>query len=134
MTTRAAAFTLIEVLAALVLLGLLAAAVVPLQRVLIAGHARLDRSTAAQAALARELARPGFKPTAGERPLGDQVLRCEALAVQPGATLLIGRAWWRLSVREAGAEVPLAQVVSVWPGDASVDNGAGATGAPGGAR
>jgi prepilin-type N-terminal cleavage/methylation domain-containing protein len=119
MTARAAAaFTLIEVLAALVLLGLLAAAVVPLQRTLLAGHARIDRCAAAQAALARELSQPGFRPTAGERPLagGDSlVLRSEPLAMQPGATLLVGREWWRLSIREPGTAALLAQLVRVWP-------------------
>ena len=118
MTARRAAFTLIEVLAALVLLGLLAVAIVPLQRTLVVGHARAERCAAARAELVRQLTDPGFRLAAGERPVGgqsDQVLRVEPLVLQPGPSLLVGRAWWRISIRARGDEQPLAQLVSAWP-------------------
>ncbi len=118
MSARRAAFTLIEVLAALVLLGLLAVAIVPLQRTLVVGHARTERCTEARAELVRQLADPGFQLAAGERSVGaqgDLVLRVEALAPRPGQPLLVGRAWWRISVRARGVDQPLAQVVSAWP-------------------
>ncbi|MBA3938948.1 MAG: prepilin-type N-terminal cleavage/methylation domain-containing protein [Planctomycetes bacterium] len=116
--TKRRAFTLIEVLAALVLLGLLAVAIVPLQRTLVVGHARTERCAEARAELVRQVADPAFRLTPGERPLGGQadlVLRVEPLALQPGQPLLSGRAWWRISIRARGVDQPLAQLVSAWP-------------------
>lgn len=118
MSVRTSAFTLIEVLAALVLLGLLAVAVVPLQRTLVVGHVHAERCAGARAELARQLADPGFRLIAGDRAVGGQgdlMLRIEPLLRQPGPSLLIGRAWWRISIRAHGEDQPLASVVSVWP-------------------
>ena len=114
------AFTLIEVLAAVVILGLLAAALVPLQLRATARQTRTQDVVAAQAAIAAHMHDAAFRLEAGQTAVSDHpdwTLQVEMISPESGVSNpeLLGRRWYRIVIRRRGENAVIAEQIAAFP-------------------
>ena len=114
------AFTLIEVLAAVVILGLLAAALVPLQLRATARQTRTQDVVAAQAAIAAHMHDAAFRLEAGQTAVSDHpdwTLQVEMISPESGVSNpeLLGRRWYRIVIRRRGENAVIADGAKIFP-------------------
>ncbi len=113
---RTHGFTLVEVLAAAALLGIVATAAVPLLQRVGAAHRAQDRAEAAA-----WLSASGLRPKAGKAGTipghPDWTIRSESMPLAAAQLSGPARQAWRLEIRDRGDDI-LAQTVVVVPVDA----------------
>ena len=113
------AFTLIEVLAAVVILGLLATAIVPLQLRATARQTRTQDVIAAQAAIAAHMHDAAFRLDAGQMAVPDHpdwTLQIELISPESGVSNpeLLGRRWYRIVIRRRGENAVIAEQIAAF--------------------